>query len=784
MTPRTPRRRVRTLLAAGIAAAVGMGAVSAVAADVAPAAWSLLPAPVVARPAGAGVLDIAAGATVALRGTPSPALKAVIDNFMQRVDRVRGIPLRMAASGTGEAAVTFDIRPDAAVEGDEGYAITINKGGIVVTARTVSGAFNGSVTAWQLLTPAGWTRGAVAHVPYGTIEDHPRFAWRALLLDSSRHYQSAEEIKQLIDWMALDKLNVLVWHITDDQGWRLPVPAYPDLTTTGACREAVGNDSEVSGDREKPYCKVYTAAEITDIVRYAAERNVDIVPEIDLPGHSQAAIAAYPWLGVTGKRPTVWTDWGVSPWLLNPNAKSLRFVTDVMDEVMRLFPSRYVSIGGDEADKQQWNASPEVNAQMKALKLANMDELQAWFMQQVATYLVDHKRTPVGWDDEVAAGVTLPRAQVVMSWHGDHNERVALAALRQGHDVVMTPQETLYFDHLQSTHADEWAGPPPAVTLRDAYDTKIIPPGATAAEAKHVIGVQAGLWAEQLLTFANHQHATFPRTAALAELGWSAPATHDWNGFLARLPAELARYRAVGIAPADTAFAPSFDVSRAASGTFRVALANQVKSGGMRYTTDGSAPGAQSTPYTQPFTQPAGTTVRVATFAADGTLLAAARSQVLNDATLLSRDSAALQSCSGEPPSRLQGAKPAQGASPVYAVEIGNACWKWPNANVQGATHVTVTAERLPWRYGDESRGAVVRDRHGDAEAIEIHANDCKGPRLATVPLGPATPSGGQIRREASLAAPVPANAHALCVFVTGDPREGQWALGQIAFQK
>lgn len=780
MKPGMPSSRNRrfAMACAAMGTALLMAGASAASAPV----WSLLPMPAVVKSAGSGTVDIRDGAGVAVRGTSDAAMAAVVENFLQRVASVRGLRLRKAANGE-PAAVTFDVRPDAAVVGEEGYAIAIGEQGIVVTARTARGAFYGSVTAWQLLTQPGWTRGAEAHVPYGDIEDHPRFAWRALLLDSSRHYQSADEIKQLIDWMSLDKLNVLVWHITDDQGWRLPVPKYPELSTKGACRDAVGNDSEVSGGRAKPYCKVYTAEEIRDIVRYAAERYVEIVPEIDLPGHSQAAIAAYPWLGVTGRRPPVWTDWGVSPWLLNPNAKTLRFVDDVMDETMRLFPSRHISIGGDEADKQQWNASREVNAQMKALKLANMDELQGWFMQQVATYLVEHGRTPVGWDDEVAAGVALPTSQVVMSWHGDHDERVALAALRQGHDVVMTPQESLYFDHLQSGNPDEWAGPPPEVTLRQAYDTQVVPPGASADEAKHIVGVQAGLWSEQMLTFANTQHAAFPRIAALAELGWSPTSSHDWNGFLARLPADIGRYRALGIASADSAFAPTFEVSREAGGAFRAALANQVRAGDIRYTTDGSEPVATAAVYTQPLTLPAGSIVRAATFAPDGGALAAVRSLSLDESTLWSRDGSALETCSGEPPSRLQGAAPARGPSPVYAVEIGNACWMWPAANLQGARRVVVTAEKLPWRYGDEARGAMVRAT-GDADAIEVHASRCDGPRLATLPLGHALSGAGPLRREARLAAPVAADVRALCVFATGDPRQGQWAIGKLSFLK
>ncbi|KJV35365.1 hypothetical protein VI08_08065 [Luteibacter yeojuensis] len=764
--------------AAMAAAAVTTGAIAS-----APAAWSLMPMPAVATPSGKSSLVVDTGASVAVRGT-DPALSAVVDRFMQRVATTRGLALRKAAVGGAPATITFEVNPDAAVAGDEGYAIAIGEHGIVVTARSARGAFYGGVTVWQLLTQPGWTKGAPARVAYGSIEDHPRFAWRAVLLDSSRHYQSADDIKRLIDWMSLDKLNVVVWHITDDQGWRLPVPKYPELSTKGACREPVGNDAQVSGGRDKPYCKVYTADEIKGIVRYAAERYVDVVPEIDLPGHSQATIAAYPWLGVTGKRPAVWTAWGVSPWLLNPNAKTLTFVNDVMDEVMRLFPSHYVSIGGDEADKQQWNASKEVNAQMKALKLANMDELQGWFMQQVADYLVKHGRTPVGWDDEVDAGVALPRGQLVMSWHGDHDERVALASLRQGHDVVMTPQESLYFDHRQTGHPDEWAGPPPEVTLREAYDTQLVPPGTTAEEAKHIVGVQAGLWAEQLLTFAHTQHATFPRLAALAELGWSPATTHDWDGFMARLPAQVARYRGLGIGMADTAFAPAFELSRAEGQGYRVTIDSQVPGFAIRYTTDGSAPTATSPAYTQPLTLPAGTTVRAATFAADGTVLADARTVTVDDATLWRRDSAALRTCSGEPPSRLEGAKPKAGSSAVYAVEIGNACWLWPDAAVQGATHVSVTAEKLPWRYGDESRGAVVHDSHGAAAGFEIHANGCDGPRVAALPFAAGASASGSVHLEATLAAPIAAGKQTLCVFATGDPRKGQWALGKVSFSK
>ena len=405
--------------------------------------WSLLPQPATVSPAGSGAVDIADGAMVSVHGAERQQVQSIAQRFAQRVADINGLNLRVATTDIARSAITFDVNPHANVAGDAGYRITVNNGGILVTARTPRGAFYGSVTLWQLLTPPGWTRGAPVEVANGVIDDHPRFAWRALLLDSGRHYQSVAEIKKLIDWMSLNKLNVLLWHVTEDQGWRLEIPKYPELTKTGACRKAVGLDSELTGSADLPYCGFYTEADARDIVRYAAERYVDVVPEIDLPGHSQAAIAAYPWLGVTGKRPSVWTEWGVSPWLLKPDEKTLQFVDDVLDEVMQLFPSRYISIGGDEADKQQWNASPEVLAQMHKLGLANMDQLQGWFTLQVAAHLIQHGRTPVGWDDELVAGATLPTSEMVMSWHGDDNERVALTALQQGHDVVMTPQESL-----------------------------------------------------------------------------------------------------------------------------------------------------------------------------------------------------------------------------------------------------------------------------------------------------------------------------------------------------
>lgn len=777
---------VKTLARGAAFAAVWLATTGMSIAAPAASAWALLPQPARVRLSGSRLLKIADGALVAVRGTARRQVQPIADRFVQLVADTRGLQLRATTTADARAAITFEVDPHASDVGDAGYRIVVGAQGVQVIARSPAGAFYGGVTLWQLLTQPGWTRGATAEIAEGVIDDHPRFAWRALMLDSGRHFQSAADIRKLIDWMSLSKLNVLLWHLTEDQGWRLEIPQYPALTKTGACRKPVGLDIELTGAADKPYCGFYTGAEVRGIVRYAAARFVTVVPEIDLPGHSQAAVAAYPWLGVTGKRPSVWTDWGVSPWLLKPDEKTLQFVDDVLDEVMRLFPSQYISIGGDEADKQQWNASPAVRAQMRRLGLANMDQLQGWFTSRVADHLSKHGRTPVGWDDELVAGATLPASEVVMSWHGTDGERVALEALTQGHDVVLAPQESLYFDHYQSDLPDEWPGQPPAVTLRQAYDTAVIPNGATPTEAGHVIGVQACLWTEFIPSFAHDQHALFPRIAALSELGWSPASAHDWNGFTRRLTTELARYHALGIGYSDTGFAPAFDVTARPDGTLHVALSNQTNFGNFRYTTDGSTPTSTSTQYVRPlqFAAQGRLTLRAATFAPDGFELAAPRSQMLDASTSLSRDGSELASCSNQPGMRVGGNRPAQGPRPVYQLDAGNMCWQWRRAPLEGVKRVTVTVGRVAWRFGDEAKDAVVRPKASAAGELEIHADSCTGPLLATLPLAPAVRAKGQTKLDAKLAGPKRNSAGNLCIFATGDPRDGQWALARVAFSK
>jgi hexosaminidase len=333
-------------------------------------------------------------------------------------------------------------------------------------------------------------------------------------------------------------------------------------------------------------------------------------------------------------------------------------------------------------------------------------------------------------------------------------------------------------------------------TLRQAYDTAVIPTGAS--RAGHIIGVQGNLWTELIPTFARDQHALYPRIAALSEVGWAVTSEHDWNGFLQRLTAEFARYRALGIGYSDTAFAPAFDVTAGREGVLRVALSNQVNFGEIRYTIDGSTPTSTSTQYVRPldFSAQGKVTLRAATFEPGGSDLAGPRTQVLDASTLLSRDGSALATCSNQPGMRLDGSQPTQGPRPVYKVDVGNMCWLWrrapteriaresPAGTLEGIEHVALTVGRVAWRFGDEAKGAVVRPKVSAAGEFEIHADSCTGPLLARLPLASAVSGDGQSELNARVSMSKRNDARDLCIFATGDPRDGQWVLARMAFSK
>ena len=348
---------------------------------------------------------------------------------------------------------------------------------------------------------------------------------------------------RFIDSMAMLKLNVLQFHFTDDQGWRVEVKKYPKLTEIGSRRKEtiVGNHRDSTKYDGIPHAGYYTQADLREIVAYAAERFINVVPEIEMPGHAQAAIAAYPELGNTGEKLEVRTTWGVNKNVFNANESTILFLQDVLKEMMAIFPSKFIHVGGDEVPKDQWKASAEAQARMKALGLKNEEELQSYFIRRMDQFLTANGRRLVGWD-EILEGGLAPGA-TVMSWRGIEG---GIAAARAGHDVVMAPTTYTYFDYYQAK-----AGEPLALggflPLDKVYEFEPIPPELTTEEGRRVLGAQGQLWTEYISTPEYLEYMTFPRMSALAEVVWTPKARKDYSLFLARIRVQEERLRARGV---------------------------------------------------------------------------------------------------------------------------------------------------------------------------------------------------------------------------------------------
>ena len=464
--------------------------------------------------------------------------------FADLVYRTRG--LRLIAQSGGKPGIAIRHLADSDATGKEGYRLEVTPAGVTVSASNPAGLLYGTITLWQLLTETPGRATSVT-IPALQIDDAPRFGWRGLMLDSVRHFQSVDFIKTIIDAMAREKLNVLHWHLTDDQGWRLEIKKYPRLTEVGAWRvpagEAARHDIDPATHQPRLYGGFYSQAQVRDLVAYAAARNITIVPEIEMPGHAMAAIVAYPWLGSVAQAPAaVSSDWGIFPYLYNVNEETFAFLEDVLTETMALFPGTYIHVGGDEAVKDQWKASPAIQAKMRAIGVADEEALQSWFVQRVGKFLTAHGRRLVGWDEVLQGGIA-PDA-TIMSWRGING---GVTAVKAGHDAVLSPAPSLYFDFRQAEGRDEPSGRNPIVALRDVYDFDPAPAQLTAEERGHIIGVQANVWTEYIREQDNVGYAVYPRAAALAELAWSPAAARDRAGFLSRMPAELARYAALGL---------------------------------------------------------------------------------------------------------------------------------------------------------------------------------------------------------------------------------------------
>ncbi len=724
------------------------------------------------------------GDTVLSVPTGDTAALAAVQDLAARLQHTRSLKLGVRQESTASPhAIRMALTSDAPVTEPEGYALTVDGDGISLTARDSAGLFYGAMTLWQLLTPDD-RHGAVA-VPAMSVRDWPRFRWRGLMLDSARHFQSVDTVKHLLDAMAEHKLNVFHWHLTDDQGWRLQITRYPELTTTGAWRTPPG-----AGTHGEParYGGFYTQAQVRDIVAYASARHITVVPELDMPGHAQAAVAAYPdRVGVTGARPPVSVDWGVNPYLYATHAGSLAFIDNVLDEVMTLFPSTYIHVGGDEAIKDQWKASPAVQAQMKQLGIKTEDAMQSWFIDQVGKYLEKHGRRLIGWDEILEGG--LPASASVMSWRGTQG---AIDAARLGHDVVLAPGGSLYFDHLQSLRADEPNGRYDVLPLKTVYAFDPIDRSLTAAQAGHVLGTEATLWSEFLPSAWHIDHALFPRIDAFSEVAWSMPAQRDWPGFLTRLAPQLQRYRALGIPYADSAFAVDITLDGSvdatlSSGKARIALGNQVDDGSagygqIHYSTDGSEPTPASARYAGPFDLGLPATVRARAFAADGTASAATRSSRFDDESLRTLSSIELRPCpDGDSGLRLP-LLPDLAApdTPVYNADIFRACKIYPAARLDGIGAIRVDAARLPRNFGlaHDQVKVIGYPRATPFGELEVRLDSCDGAVLTRLPL----PAGDALGTRLNLRGDLPAQSgqHDLCMRFTAPSNGPLYAIGTV----
>jgi hexosaminidase len=479
------------------------------------------------------------------------ASAAVAEQLVRYLEPATGFTLRVRrGSAPASGTIVFHRDRSLARLGAEGYLLDVRPSRIVVRAPEPAGLFYAVQTIRQMLPPQVFREAPVTGVawtvPAAAIEDYPRFGWRGAHLDTGRHFMPKEFVKKYVDLLALHKLNTFHWHLTEDQGWRLEIKQYPKLTEVGAWRKEtlVGRPR---GQEERKYDGrrhggFYTQEDAREIVAYAKARFVNVVPEIEMPGHAVAAIAAYPELGVSGEPMEVATRWGIFSDILNAEPSTVQFMQNVLTEVMAIFPSRYIHIGGDEADKTKWKASPRIQARIKELGVKDEHELQSWFIRQMDAFLTAHKRRLVGWDEILEGG--LAENAVVMSWRG---VKGGIEAARAGHDVVMAPSTNTYLDYAQSRDPGEPVGQSAVLPLETVYAYEPVPQELEPQFAGRILGAQAQVWTEYMATPKDVEYMAFPRLTALAEVVWTPKERKDYASYLSRLTADAARLRALDV---------------------------------------------------------------------------------------------------------------------------------------------------------------------------------------------------------------------------------------------
>jgi hexosaminidase len=498
----------------------------------------------------------------------------------------------------------------------ERYELEVGSGGIDLKAPAKAGVFYGLQTLSQIIP--GSESSTPWSVPAVEIDDIPRFPYRGMHLDVGRHFFPVSFIKRYIDLLATYKMNVFHWHLTEDQGWRLEIRGYPRLTEIGSCRAETiveKNFSPYVGDGTE-YCGFYTQDEAKEIVEYARERFITVMPEIELPGHSVAALAAYPEFACTPGPFEVSTRWGVTRDIYCPKEETFAFLEDVLREVMEIFPSPYIHIGGDEAPKAAWEESELAQEVISREGLADEEELQSWFIRRIEGFLNENGRRIVGWD-EILEGGLAPNA-TVMSWRG---EAGGIQAAQEGHDVIMTPNSHMYLDYYQGDTLQEPLAIGGYSPLEKVYSYEPVPEGLSPAEARHILGAQGNVWTEYITTTDHVEYMVLPRLLALSEVVWSPADLRSWGGFTRRLPARLSELEAQGVNFRIPDVLGLEEDRLSLQDSVLVGLSGAPRGGEVRYTLDGTDPGPGSPRYDRPFMLPVnegGTEVAARIYLANG----------------------------------------------------------------------------------------------------------------------------------------------------------------------
>jgi hexosaminidase len=548
------------------------------------------------------------------------SLRFIANDISKHLERYTSSPVTVVAGKTLiKSTVALQLVNDKSIRKD-GYRLTINKTGILLSANEPSGIFYGTQTLYQLFPANIFSKDSSAngmlkevYLPTVTINDYPRFGWRGLMLDVARHFFTVAEVKDYIDEMAKYKFNLLHLHLTDDQGWRIEIKSLPNLTKVGAWRVnktgTFGRFSAPTADEPRDYGGFYTQDDIRELVRYAKERYINILPEIDVPGHSMAALASYPDISCTpgdyrvnsGEQFMIWPGNGqhfygtIDNTICPANEKAYEFLDKVFTEVAALFPFEYIHMGGDETARNFWEKSDAIKAMMQKEKLKDLDEVQSYFVKRIEKIIESKGKKMIGWD-EILQGGLAPNA-AVMSWRG---MRGGIEAVKQGHSVVMSPTEYAYIDYMQGDAAIE----PPvysSLRLKKAYEFNPVP---ADVDSTLIRGGQANLWTEQIYNTRHLQYMTWPRALAIAEDLWTSPDRKNWNDFARRVENNFVRMDAANIKYARSMFDPIFEFSKQDTATIMAKLSTEVEGLKIHYSFDNSFPDQYYPAYNKPLPVP------------------------------------------------------------------------------------------------------------------------------------------------------------------------------------